>query len=87
MERIRRGLGKPDIIYVKNFVIPEENDEQPDKQGGDKGAFTEDGEADLQKSEKPTSRIRIIRLQEVGKTNFKRSENQPLIILTIIILT
>ena len=78
---------QPDIIYVKNFVIPEENDEQPDKQGGDKGAFTEDGEADLQKSEKPTSRIRIIRLQEVGKTNFKRSENQPLIILTIIILT
>ena len=54
VERIRRGLGKPDIIYVKNFVIPEENDEQPDKQGGDKGAFTEDGEADLQKSEKPT---------------------------------
>ena len=27
VERIRRGLGKPDIIYVKNFVIPEENDE------------------------------------------------------------
>lgn len=24
VERIRRGLGKPDIIYVKNFVIPEE---------------------------------------------------------------
>ena len=42
VERIRRGLGKPDIIYVKNFVIPEENDEQPDKQGGDKGAFTEE---------------------------------------------
>ena len=70
VERIRRGLGKPDIIYVKNFVIPEENDEQPDKQGGDKGAFTEDGEADLQKSEKPTSRSLRSRLQEVGKTDF-----------------
>ena len=76
MERIRRGLGKPDIIYVKNFVIPEENDEQPDKQGGDKGAFTEDGEADLQKSEKPTSRSLRSRLQEVGKTDFKDSDNQ-----------
>lgn len=76
VERIRRGLGKPDIIYVKNFVIPEENDEQPDKQGGDKGAFTEDGEADLQKSEKPTSRSLRSRLQEVGKTDFKDSDNQ-----------
>ena len=60
----------------KNFVIPEENDEQPDKQGGDKGAFTEDGEADLQKSEKPTSRSLRSRLQEVGKTDFKDSDNQ-----------
>ena len=76
VERIRRGLGKPDIIYVKNFVIPEENDEQPDKQGGDKGAFTEDGEADLQKSEKPNSRSLRSRLQEVGKIEFRNSENQ-----------
>lgn len=76
VERIRRGLGKPDIIYVKNFVIPEENDEQPDKQGADKGAFTEDGVADLQKSEKPTSGSLRSRLQEVGKTDFKDSDNQ-----------
>ena len=76
VERIRRGLGKPDIIYVKNFVIPDEYDEQPDKQGGDIGAFTEDGEADLQKSEKPTSRSLRSRLQEVGKTDFKDSDNQ-----------
>lgn len=86
VERIRRGLGKPDIIYVKNFVISQENDEQPDKQGTDKGAFTEDGEADLQKSEKPTSRSLRSRLQEVGKpapnyTNYNNTDmsyNNPI---------
>ena len=74
VERIRRGLGKPDIIYVKNFVISQENDEQPDKAGAD--TCTEDGEAELQKSEKPTSRSLRSRLQEVGKTDFKDSDNQ-----------
>jgi len=74
VERIRRGLGKPDIIYVKNFVISQENDGQPDKAGTDTSA--EDGEAELQKSEKPTSRSLRSRLQEVGKTDFKDSDNQ-----------
>lgn len=73
VERIRRGLGKPDIIYVKNFVISQENSGQPDK--ADTGAFTGDGEAELQKSEKPTSRGLESRLQEVGKADFSRSEN------------
>lgn len=72
VERIRRGLGRPDIIYVKNFVISQENDGQPEK--ADTDAFAEDGEAELQKSEKPTSRGRESRLQEVGKTDFSRSE-------------
>ncbi len=71
---------------MKNFVIPEENDEQPDKQGGDKGAFTEDGEADLQKSEKPTSRGRKIRLIVVEKSELQRSEKSTQLILNIIIL-
>lgn len=70
VERIRRGLGKPDIIYVKNFVISQEND----KAGTDTSA--EDGESELQKSEKPTSRSLRSRLQEVGKTDFKDSDNQ-----------
>lgn len=67
VERIRRGLGKPDIIYVKNFVIIEENGEKP---GNSKGV--EDYE--LQKSEKPTSRSGNVRVQEVGKADFKESE-------------
>ena len=59
VERIRRGLGKPDIIYVKNFVIPEENDEQPDKQ--------EVGKTDFKDSDNQTSGGRENELQEVGK--------------------
>ena len=67
LERIRRGLGKPDIIYVKNFVIVEENGE---KQGNSIGVE----DAGLQKSEKPTSRSGNVRVQEVGKADFKESE-------------
>lgn len=67
VERIRRGLGKPDIIYVKNFVIAEENGEKP-------GNFNEVEETELQRSEKPTSGSGNIRVQEVGKTDFKESE-------------
>ena len=67
VERIRRGLGKPDIIYVKNFVIVEENGE---KSGNSQGVE----DADLQKSEKPTSRSGNVRVQEVGKADFKESE-------------
>lgn len=67
VERIRRGLGKPDIIYVKNFVIAEENGEKT-------GNFNEVEETELQRSEKPTSGSGNIRVQEVGKTDFKESE-------------
>lgn len=67
VERIRRGLGKPDIIYVKNFVIIEENGEKP-------GNSQEVEDADLQRSEKPTSRSGNVRVQEVGKADFKESE-------------
>lgn len=76
VERIRRGLGKPDIIYVKNFVVSQEKAEQSVKMGADNDTLAEDGKADLQKSEKPTSRSLKSRLQEVGKTDFRNSENQ-----------
>ena len=75
VERIRRGLGKPDIIYVKNFVISQEKAEDSVKTEADSDTFTEDGKADLQKSEKPTSRSLRSRLQEVGKTDFRKSES------------
>lgn len=71
VERIRRGLGKPDIIYVKNFVVTEVKEEE---NAENKGFLTEVEEAELQKSEKPTSGSGNIRVQEVGKTDFKESE-------------
>ena len=76
VERIRRGLGKPDIIYVKNFVVSQETEEKPDKMQVDSDTLAEVGDTDLQKSEKPNSRSLRSRLQEVGKTDFRNSENQ-----------
>ncbi|CRL41319.1 replication initiator A domain-containing protein [Roseburia inulinivorans] len=76
VERIRRGLGKPDIIYVKNFVVSQETEEKTDKMQVDSDTLAEVGDADLQKSEKPNSRSLRSRLQEVGKIEFRNSENQ-----------
>lgn len=70
VEKIRRGLGKPDIIYVKNFVIQDEGRKEP----LNTDVSTEVGKTDFKRSEKPTSRSQENRLQEVGKTDFSRSE-------------
>jgi hypothetical protein len=70
VEKIRRGLGKPDIIYVKNFVIQDEDRKEP----LNTDVSTEVGKTDFKRSENPTSRSQENRLQEVGKTDFKRSE-------------
>ena len=70
VEKIRRGLGKPDIIYVKNFVIQDEGRKEP----SNADVSAEVGKTDFKRSEKPTSRSQENRLQEVGKTDFSRSE-------------
>ena len=59
IEKVRRGQGKPDIIYVKNFVI---QDEETD-------SFSEVGKSKFQKSEKQTSRSLENKPLEVGKTD------------------
>ena len=66
VEKVRRGLGKPDIIYVKNFASLAENVDEKSLETLIKS----------QKSENQTSRSRKIELQEVGKSNFKKSEKQ-----------
>ena len=71
IEKIRRGLGKPDIIYVKNFIIQDEGRKEP----SNADVSAEVGKTDFKRSEKPTSRSQENRLQEVGKTDFSRSEN------------
>ena len=70
IEKTRRGLGKPDIIYVKNFIRRDEVRKEP----CNADVSTEVGKTDFKRSEKPTSRSQENRLQEVGKTDFSRSE-------------
>ena len=82
VEKVRRGLGKPDIIYVKNFASLAGNLDE--KKAGNPDKITEVGKSDFKKSENQTSGSREIGLQEVGKSDLKKSENRTLIILTII---
>lgn len=65
IEKKRLGLGKPNVIYVKNFMIKDcpEHGEQPEN--------TEN----TQKYENHTSGSMKNRLQEIPKTDFKRYEN------------
>ena len=67
VEKIRRGLGKLDIIYVKNFTTLSVENEEKEPANPDK--ITEVGKTEFKKSEKPTSVGRENRLQEVGKTD------------------
>lgn len=66
VEKVRRGLGKPDIIYVKNFASLAENVDKKSLKTLIKS----------QKSENRTSRSPEIELQEVGKSDFRKLENQ-----------
>lgn len=65
VEKIHRGLGKPDIIYVKNFATLEKDEIN----AANADVSAEVGKTDFKESEKPTSRSRENRLQEVGKTD------------------
>lgn len=67
IEKKRLGLGKPNVIYVKNFIIkenPEKEEKEPENAGN------------TQKYENHTSRSMKNELQEVPKSNFKEYENQ-----------
>lgn len=74
VEKVRRGLGKPDIIYVKNFASLEGNLDKKEAVNIDK--TTEVGKSDFRKSENQTSGSQKIGLQEVGKSDLKKSEKQ-----------
>ena len=69
VERVRRGQGKPDIIYVKNFVVLEQMEQKSEKSTSESRQNPEVGNSDFKKSEKSTSRNRKIRLLEVGKSD------------------
>ena len=83
IEKIRRGLGKPDIIYVKNFVIQDDEMDENDSDLHDlhseeqkmptlrsmESRLAEVSNSYFQKSEKPTSRSMDNRPVEVGETD------------------
>lgn len=92
IEKKRLGLGKPNVIYVKNFMIKEysesergkiqpENAENTQKYENQtsrsmKNGFQEVPESDFKKYENQTSESMKTELQEVPESNFKKCENQ-----------
>ena len=70
IEKKRRGLGKPDIIYVKNFAsIPEDTDEE---QPSNDDVSTEVKDFNFKKQKNLTSGSKESELQEVKEINFQR---------------
>ena len=84
IERVRRGLGKPDIIYVKNFVgvqiIEKPNYEDEDAAKEEEKApsnphkSTEVSKANFKKFQKQTSASLESKPQEVSNANFSNSQ-------------
>ena len=69
IERVKQGFGKPDIIYVKSFVMKKKPESIEPETEGRELQFDEVGTADLSQSEKSTYRGREYRSPEVGKTD------------------
>lgn len=69
IEKKRLGLGKPNVIYVKNFMVKEIAEENK------KAEPVENGE-NTQKYENQTSRSMEMGFQEVSEANLQKYENQ-----------
>ena len=70
IEKKRRGLGKPDIIYVKNFAsVPDE------KEPSNPDVSTEVKDFNFKKQKNLTSGSKKIELQEVMESDLKREKN------------
>ena len=68
IEKKRLGLGKPNVIYVKNFIIRQtEGKEREEKQGGTP--------INAQNSENHNSRVVKTTIQEFPESQFKNGEN------------
>ena len=72
IEKKRRGLGKPDIIYVKNFAsVPAEKEE---KEPSNPDVSTEVKDFKFKKQKNLTSGSKKIELQEVKESDLKRKK-------------
>ena len=68
IERVKQGFGKPDIIYVKNFILRTSKDVKNNDESEESiQQNREVEEVDLSESENTTYRGRKIRTTEVGK--------------------
>ena len=73
IERKRQGLGKPAIIYVKNFSsVPDEKEE---KEPSNPDVSTEVKDFNFKKQKNLTSGSKKIELQEVKESDLKREKN------------
>ena len=68
VKKKRRGLGLPSILYVKNFIINDGVESSTEK------SSNHSEPQERLDDNAPTSRSRENRFQEVGKTDFKKSE-------------
>lgn len=78
IEKKRQGLGKPDIIYVKNFATLEariEPEKQPESPANT-DVSTEVRKPNFKEFDNQTSRNSETELAEVRKSNFKKFDNQ-----------
>ena len=78
IEKKRQGLGKPDIIYVKNFVGIEQNKqkESTEKELANIEVSTEVQKLNVKKFKNHMSRSSKTELQEIQNTDFQRFNNQ-----------
>lgn len=74
IEKKRRGLGKPDIIYVKNFATV--SDKEPEKTATNADKTAEVQNLNFKKSNNYTSGSSETEIQEVQKTDFKKFRKQ-----------
>ena len=73
IEKKRRGLGKPDIIYVKNFSsVPDEKEEKEEKEPSNPDVSTEVKKFNFKKQKNLTSGSKESELQEVKESDLKR---------------
>ena len=77
IEKKRQGLGKPDIIFVKNFATIEDNNTQNDKnKSANTDKTTEVQNLNFKKYNNQTSGSSEIDTLEVQESDFKKSEKQ-----------
>jgi len=78
IEKKKQGLGKPDIIYVKNFVVIEQTKQvkTEEEKTADADVSPEIRKSNFKKFENRTSRDSETESQENRKPNDKRIENQ-----------